>query len=133
MKVVHCGPVDAARWDAFVARTPGASFYHRFGWKVINEEMLDHRTAYLAAVDEAREIRGIFPIVQVKSALFGNLACSMPFVNYGGPVAETPEVEQAADGGSGTRLRRLEGRLPRDPQHAAISATRCRCPSTRSA
>ena len=56
--------------------------------------MLDHRAAYLAAIDERGEIGGIFPLVQVKSALFGNIACSMPFVNYGGPVAETPEVEQ---------------------------------------
>jgi FemAB-related protein (PEP-CTERM system-associated) len=94
MKIVRCGPVDGARWDAFVARTPGASFYHRFGWKVVNEEMLHHETAYLAAQDDDGTIRGIFPLVQVKSWLFGNLACSMPFVNYGGPVAETPAVEQ---------------------------------------
>ena len=45
MKVLHCGPVDGPRWDAFIARAPGASFYHRFGWKVVNEELLDHRTA----------------------------------------------------------------------------------------
>ena len=94
MRVVHCGPVDASRWDAFVARAAGASFYHRFGWKAVNETILDHHTAYLAAIDESGEIRGVFPLVQVKSALFGNLACSMPFVNYGGPVAETPAVEQ---------------------------------------
>lgn len=95
MKVVHCAPVDAARWDAYVARTPAASFYHRFGWKGINEDMLDHRTAYLAALGDDDAIVGIFPIVQVKSFLFGNIACSMPFVNYGGPAADTPEAEQA--------------------------------------
>ena len=95
MKVVHCGPIDEARWDAYVARTPGASFYHRFGWKGVNEDMLDHRAAFLAAVGDDQTITGIFPLVQVKSFLFGNIACSMPFVNYGGPVADTPEAEQA--------------------------------------
>ena len=33
-------------------------------------------------------------MVRLKSLLLGNLACSMPFVNYGGPAAETSEIEQ---------------------------------------
>ena len=37
----------------------------------------------------------MFPFVQVKSGLFGNLGCSMPFVNYGGPCADTPDIEHA--------------------------------------
>lgn len=37
---------------------------------------------------------GAFPIVWLKSLLFGNIACSMPFVNYGGPCGETDEIEQ---------------------------------------
>ena len=40
-------------------------------------------------------IVGIFPIVRVKSQLFGNIACSLPFVNYGGPCGETDAIEQA--------------------------------------
>jgi FemAB-related protein (PEP-CTERM system-associated) len=38
---------------------------------------------------------GILPIVQVKSPLFGNIACSLPFVNYGGPCADSDEIERA--------------------------------------
>ena len=88
--------------------------------------VLGHRTAYLAARRRGGEIVGIFPIVQVKSALFGNLACSMPFVNYGGPGRrDAPTVEQALLERGSARLRRLERRVPRDSQHGAISATRC--------
>jgi FemAB-related protein (PEP-CTERM system-associated) len=37
---------------------------------------------------------GVFPIVWLKSLMFGSIACSMPFVNYGGPCGETDEIEQ---------------------------------------
>jgi FemAB-related protein (PEP-CTERM system-associated) len=94
MKVIECGPGDAARWDAFVAGCEQASFYHRFGWKAINEDMLGHRTAYLAAITDDGVVAGVFPLVQVKSRLFGNIACSMPFVNYGGPAATSEDVER---------------------------------------
>jgi FemAB-related protein (PEP-CTERM system-associated) len=33
--------------------------------------------------------------VQVKSWLFGNIACSLPFVNYGGPCGQDDDVEAA--------------------------------------
>ena len=52
-----------------------------------------HQSVYLAAIDGGRMV-GVFPIVWLKSLLFGNIACSMPFVNYGGPCGETDEIEQ---------------------------------------
>jgi FemAB-related protein (PEP-CTERM system-associated) len=94
MKVVHCDASHAARWDAFVAASPAASFYHRFAWKAINEEMLGHQTAYLAAIGDDGAFAGVFPLVQVKSRLFGNIGCSMPFVNYGGPAAGHADVDR---------------------------------------
>ena len=92
MKVVRWDRADGATWNAFVAQHPDASFYHRFEWQAINERALGHESVMLAATDGGR-IRGIFPIVHVKSTLFGNIVCSMPFVNYGGPVSDSPEVE----------------------------------------
>jgi FemAB-related protein (PEP-CTERM system-associated) len=37
----------------------------------------------------------VFPIVELRSALFGWIACSMPFVNYGGPCGDNEEIEHA--------------------------------------
>jgi FemAB-related protein (PEP-CTERM system-associated) len=93
MKVVHCPPGQAAAWDDYVARSDHGSFYHRYAWKRINEEYFGHRAAFLAALDGDR-FAGLLPIVQVKSRLFGNIACSMPFVNYGGPCADDADVER---------------------------------------
>ena len=40
-------------------------------------------------------IVGVFPVVQLRTLLFGRLGCSMPFVNYGGPAADTPAIDAA--------------------------------------
>ncbi|MEP7116485.1 MAG: FemAB family XrtA/PEP-CTERM system-associated protein [Acidobacteriota bacterium] len=79
-------------WNEFVRASPRASFYHRAEWRAINQRWLGHPSAYLGAVDDRRLV-GVLPIVHLKTLLFGNLACSMPFVNYGGPCADTPEIE----------------------------------------
>ena len=94
MTIIECDDSHAARWDAYVATSPSSSFYHRWGWRAINREQLGHKTFSLAAM-EGDAIVGVFPIVRVKTRLFGNILCSMPFVNYGGPSADTPEIEQA--------------------------------------
>ena len=71
-----------------------ATFYHRFSWKEINESSFGHETFYLAAFDES-QLCGIFPIVFIKSRIFGKILCSMPFVNLGGPCASEPKVLEA--------------------------------------
>jgi FemAB-related protein (PEP-CTERM system-associated) len=93
MEILRCEVQHQAAWNAFVHGSASASFYHRWEWRAINERMFGHRTAYLAAVEDGRFV-GVFPIVRLKSFLFGNVGCSMPFVNYGGPAAESEEVER---------------------------------------
>lgn len=93
MNIIRCDASHEAAWRAFVRESPRASFYHRWEWQAINERCFGHKTAYVAAMEGDR-IGGVFPIVRVKSLLFGNVACSMPFVNYGGPCGESDEIEQ---------------------------------------
>jgi FemAB-related protein (PEP-CTERM system-associated) len=93
MRIVRCDRSHDAGWNQFVHACPRASFYHRAEWRDINERCFGHRTAFLAALDGDRFV-GVFPLVQLKSVLFGNVACSMPFVNYGGPAAESEAIQQ---------------------------------------
>lgn len=93
MKIIRCNASHDAAWNAFVQQSPKGSFYHRAEWRAINEKVLGLKTCYLGAFDNDRLV-GVMPIVRLRSMLVGNLACSMPFVNYGGPAAESPEVEQ---------------------------------------
>jgi FemAB-related protein (PEP-CTERM system-associated) len=92
MRVIHCDASHREAWDAFVDTAPRASFYHRFAWKDVNEQVLGRRSTYLAAMDGST-IVGIFPFVHLRSRLFGNIACSMPFVNYGGVCTENADAE----------------------------------------
>ena len=84
---------DIERWDAFVERHPQDTFFHRAGWKTVLERAFGHRTRFLYA-EEDGAIRGILPLAQVKSLLFGNTLSSTPFCVYGGVVAEDDEAQQ---------------------------------------
>lgn len=94
MKIVRCTDERQRDWNGYALSCPRASFYHRWEWRAINERNFGHESVYLAAIDDGR-IVGILPLVRLKSLLFGNLGCSMPFVNYGGPAGDSDDIEQA--------------------------------------
>lgn len=94
MDIIRCSSDHDGAWNSFVQTSPRASFYHRAEWRRINEQCFGHRSVHLAAVEQG-EIVGILPIVRLRSLLFGQIACSMPFVNYGGPCGLTDEIEAA--------------------------------------
>ncbi|MBF0163131.1 MAG: FemAB family PEP-CTERM system-associated protein [Magnetococcales bacterium] len=77
---------DAPAWDRFVMNCPEATFFHRFGWKQVIESVFHHPTHYLLARAND-EIRGVLPLVHVKSLLFGNALVSTPFCVQGGAAA----------------------------------------------
>lgn len=84
--------VAAASWDAYVEAHADATGYHRSAWRGVFERALGHQTLYLAAM-RGSEIAGVLPLVAVKSWLFGSALVSLPFLNYGGVLADD---EQAA-------------------------------------
>jgi hypothetical protein len=66
VKVLDAGA--AARWDAFVAANPDASFFHRAGWKEVLERAFGHRGYFLYA-ERAGVIEGVLPLGHVRSRL----------------------------------------------------------------
>jgi FemAB-related protein (PEP-CTERM system-associated) len=85
---------DGASWDRFVTGAQDAMLSHLWGWKQVMEQAYGHRTSYLAAV-EGDQVRGILPLVWVKSRTFGRHLVSMPFLDYGGLCAgRRPEIER---------------------------------------
>ncbi|MYM88730.1 FemAB family PEP-CTERM system-associated protein [Rugamonas sp. FT82W] len=104
--VGQMGSHDHARWDAFVQRCPGATFFHRAGWQRIMEDVFGHPTWYLYAESSGR-IEAVLPLAQVNSRLFGNTLCSLPFCVYGGIAAEQEDAGAALD----QAAQRLAGRL----------------------
>lgn len=78
---------EAASWDAFVMRSPQATFFHRAGWQRVIRDVFRHKTHYLMAKTDGR-ITGVLPLAHVDSLLFGNALTSLPFAVYGGVAAD---------------------------------------------
>jgi FemAB-related protein (PEP-CTERM system-associated) len=76
-----------AEWDDYVSRRQDATVYHLSGWRQVFERAFSHRTEYLCARDNGA-IVGVLPLVEMRSRLFGRFMVSLPFVNYGGVLAE---------------------------------------------
>lgn len=83
---------EDADWDAYVATAPQAVNYHQYKWKKVIEESFGHRTFYLAAREESGLIRGVLPLVFMRSTLFGKFFVSLPFFNYGGLLVDNDRV-----------------------------------------
>lgn len=93
IKVECVGDSAALEWDSFVAGTDGAAAYHLYGWRRLITDVFRKESHYLVARDDGR-IRGVLPLVRLKSLLFGDFLVSVPYLAYGGVVAETPAVRR---------------------------------------
>jgi len=77
---------DEAVWEAFVETHPEATLFHRNGWRRVIERAYGYPSHYLMAWDGER-LRGILPLIEVKTALFGHALISTGFFVYGGILA----------------------------------------------
>ncbi|HXX74392.1 MAG TPA: FemAB family XrtA/PEP-CTERM system-associated protein [Nitrospiraceae bacterium] len=74
---------DGLEWSQYVLRTPRATLSHAWIWRSIIREAYGHDSIYLIA-RQAGMVRGILPLIVVKSSIFGTVLASMPFMDYGG-------------------------------------------------
>jgi FemAB-related protein (PEP-CTERM system-associated) len=82
---------DASEWDHFVTSHPDASGYHAWAWRGVFARAFGHESIYLIARQGTR-VCGVLPLVFINSLLFGRSLTSVPFLNYGGIAAESPDV-----------------------------------------
>jgi FemAB-related protein (PEP-CTERM system-associated) len=86
----------ADRWNRFVLAHPEGTFFHRAEWSQVLKRAFGHRSHYLYA-ERGGEIRGVLPLAEVKSALFGHSLVSTPFCVYGGILATDSEAHSALE------------------------------------
>jgi FemAB-related protein (PEP-CTERM system-associated) len=86
IRIVRSSEVDKS-WDRFVERHAAPTVGHLSGWGRIVHRAYGHEPVYLTAEDGG-EIVGILPLVMIRSRLFGRRLVSMPFLDYGGVLAE---------------------------------------------
>ncbi len=112
---LRVAPFDrtAQEWNDFVRTQRGWSHFHLWGWRALMQDVFGHECLYMVARDDTGPaIRGVLPLVRVRSVLFGHYLVSMPFLNYGGPLGDDQAVEAlvqwAADHASQSDAKLLE-------------------------
>jgi serine/alanine adding enzyme len=83
-----------AEWDAFVSAHPAATVDHLWGWRDVIDRALGHDGRYLVA-RRGDAVVGVLPLVLVRSRIFGRSVVSLPFLNYGGILADDGDVAGA--------------------------------------
>lgn len=91
---VEAPNVAPSGWDDYVARQPLATAYHRASAVMIGQRAFGLRSTFLTAYEDGR-ITGVLPLVEQSSLLFGRFLVSLPFVTYGGILADGPPVAAA--------------------------------------
>jgi FemAB-related protein (PEP-CTERM system-associated) len=138
IKVHPIQSMDGHLWDAYVNSHPRATLYHLWGWKNVIERTYGHSTYYLMATEDkpelmvrndrkakgcelsatrhelnANSVVGILPLIHINHFIFGNSLISMPFLDYGGVLADSENaertlVDQAIKLGKNLRVRNIE-------------------------
>jgi FemAB-related protein (PEP-CTERM system-associated) len=83
-------------WDEFVRAHPEGTFFHLAGWRAVLQRAFGHRTHYLVA-RAGGAVRGVLPLAEMKSLLFGHSLVSTPFCVYGGIVAADEPARAALE------------------------------------
>lgn len=94
MNVRPFAPEDRSRWDHYANAHPESTHCHLLAWKEVIESVYGHKGYYLLA-EEGSRVVGILPLVHVRAPFWGGVLCSMPFLNYGGILTDTPEAAEA--------------------------------------
>ncbi len=81
------------QWNEYVLHHPDAAVYHHYAFKTTVEKTYGHNACYLAATNDAK-IVGVLPLFHFKSLFLGNALVSLPFCDYGGLLADSPEIAE---------------------------------------
>ena len=83
------GTADERDYTAYVRAHPARTAYHALGLRELIEDANGQRCHHLLArAANDGTVRGVLPLVHLKSSLFGDFMVSMPWFNYGGPLAD---------------------------------------------
>jgi FemAB-related protein (PEP-CTERM system-associated) len=93
MRVREITAADERAWDEFVRACPTATLFHRLAWREVIVRVCRHQPIYLAAEDE-QGWRGVLPLFVLRTGLFGTMAVSLPFLNYGGVAVDHEEASR---------------------------------------
>src|SRR5262249_35469371 len=84
---------NLTRLEEYFSRHNPSLLSRHPAWTVLLAETLRHG-AYLLDAREANQTRGCLGLVHVRSLVFGRFLVSMPYLNYGGVLADDDKIGQ---------------------------------------
>jgi FemAB-related protein (PEP-CTERM system-associated) len=114
------------RLESYVGRGGQVPLSRHPLWLTVLEQGLGHTPYCLEAVQDG-ETRGILPLSYVRSLLFGRFLVGLPYLNYGGVLADDEVaanllIGQAVELAGRLGVRHLELRHERPIENAALTA-----------
>ncbi|PHQ26365.1 GNAT family N-acetyltransferase [Marinobacter guineae] len=95
-KVVEAFPEEVTRATAdYVLQHPASTIWHLPEVSEFIQNTYGHSCRYFYVLDSESEVRGVLPVSQLKSRLFGNFMVSVPYFNYGGVLADNQKIAGA--------------------------------------
>ena len=92
MEYVVSSTTNAQRWNDYVAGNAQATHYHQYQWRGIIERNFGQTPLYFIAENGIGKIVGVAASVHMDSRIFGSFMLSMPFLIYGGPIADNQQA-----------------------------------------
>lgn len=87
MNVRVLGAEMADEWNRLIYQSSHASVYHLWEWGEVLSSTYGYQRYYLGALKNGALV-GVFPLIYVKNTFFGGRLISLPFCEFGGPVAD---------------------------------------------
>ncbi len=93
MKIIPLTKDLHGQWDAYILGHPQGSPFHLSNWMTAVEQSFGHVACSLLLQDKKDgNICGVLPLTRIKSILFGDILCSIPFAAYGGILSDNEET-----------------------------------------
>lgn len=110
MKIVTFDKPGA--WNRFVAGCPSAVYTHLYEWRSVIGKAYGHKSLYLAAVNNNKEIRAALPLFRIKRPFWSSHWISIPFFDQAGVLG---------DPSAGNRLLERAGAVLNSKETASLS------------
>ncbi|HEY5996766.1 MAG TPA: GNAT family N-acetyltransferase, partial [Candidatus Deferrimicrobiaceae bacterium] len=81
-------PLAFAGWDEALSSHPSATIFHTSAWARVLTESYGFKPLYLSERAPGGDLRGLLPVMEVRSRLTGNRGVCLPFTDSASPIAD---------------------------------------------
>ena len=125
-EILHCESAAPTGWNSYLVRHGYDGFHLRTEWATVFANALHHRP-YFLWVEQNRQIVGVLPLMHITGPIFGSFLVSQPYLNTGGVLADSPEIEsqlidQAVSLAESLNVKHLELRHERCIEHRRLNS-----------